>query len=335
MKKHVICCEVLKLKLVSIIVPIYNVELYLKRCIDSLINQKYRNIEIILVDDGSPDNCPNICDGYAETDNRIKVIHKTNGGLSDARNAGLRTATGDLIAFVDSDDWVSSTYIEAMLNAMNDSGADIVECGFIRTSGEIPISARGVQFSRKEYSSTEALQLLIKDHELHQIVWNKLYTRSVIADTLFEVGKYNEDEFWTYQIMGRAQKIVKIDDILYYYYQNNASIMGQGYKFKRLDAIEGKVCRQKYIDHNFPELSNIAATNLMGSIIYAGQMSLAYLDEEEKKVAINILKEYIKDIFGNKKFHFIDTPKQNLWLYMGKKQLVLICKIRNSLRINL
>lgn len=323
------------MKLISVIVPIYNVEDYLNRCVDSLINQTYSNIEIILVDDGSPDNCPAICDFYAQVDNRIKVIHKANGGLSDARNIGLRVASGDLIAFVDSDDWVSPTYIETMLNVLNDSDADIVECGFIRTAGETDVSVRNNPSSRRSYSSAEALQLLIKDCELHQIVWNKLYTRSVIADTLFEIGKYNEDEFWTYQIMGRAHKIVKIDDILYYYYQNNASIMGQGYKFKRLDAIEAKVCRQKYIDHNYPDLSDIAATNLMGSIIYAGQMSLAYLDVEEKNIAINILKRYIKDIFGNKKYHFIDSSKQKLWLYMGKKQLAITCKIRNSLRINL
>lgn len=152
---------------------------------------------------------------------------------------------------------------------------------------------------------------------------------------MFEIGKYNEDEFWTYQIMGRARKIVKIDDILYYYYQNTASIMGQGYKFKRLDAIEAKVCRKKYIDKNYPELSDIAATNLMGSIIYAGQMSIAYLDEEERNKAINILKGYIKDIFGNNKYHFLDTAKQKLWLYMGKKLLVFTCKLRNTLRMNI
>lgn len=323
------------MKLISVIVPIYNVEDYLNRCVDSLINQTYNNIEIILVDDGSPDNCPVICDSYAKMDNRIKVIHKVNGGLSDARNAGLGIATGDLIAFVDSDDWVSPFYIETMSNVLHDSGADIVECGFVRTSGEIDKSARNNKFSGKVFSSTEALQLLIKDRELHQIVWNKLYTRSVIADILFEVGKCNEDEFWTYQIMGRARKIVKIEDILYYYYQNNASIMGQGYKFKRLDAIEAKVCRQNYIDCNYPELSDLAATNLMGSIIYAGQMSIAYLDREERKKAIFMLKGYIKDTICNKNYHFIDTVKQNLWLYMGKKHLVFTCKLRNTLHMNI
>lgn len=322
------------MQLISIIVPIYNVESYLIRCIDSLINQTYTNIEIILVDDGSPDKCPAICDSYVQIDNRIRVIHKANGGLSDARNAGIGVATGDLIAFVDSDDWVSPTYIDTMLKVMNDSDADIVECGFVRTTGETDENANNNRSSRKTYTSSEALQLLIKDCELHQIVWNKLYTRSVIADTLFEVGKYNEDEFWTYQIMARARRIVKIDDILYYYYQNTTSIMGQGYKIKRLDAIEAKVRRQKYIDHNYPELSDIAATNLMGSIIYAGQMSIAHLDKKEKSKAIYLLKRYIKDVFGNNKYLFIDTTKQKLWLHMGMKQLVFTCRLRNILRMN-
>lgn len=327
--------ERINMNLVSIIVPIYNVEPYLKRCVDSIIHQSYSNLEIILVDDGSPDKCPFICDSYAQTDNRIKVVHKVNGGLSDARNAGLRIATGDFIAFVDSDDWISHTYIETMLNLISDSTADIVECGFIRTTGESDICVKDEHPLKKTYSSREALQLLIKDCELHQIVWNKLYTRSVIEDTLFEVGKYNEDEFWTYQIVGRARKIVKIDDILYFYYQNATSIMGQGYKLKRLDAIEAKVCRQKYIDQYYPELSDIAATNLMGSIIYAGQMSIAYLEDEEIKKAVNILRGYIKDYFVNNNYRFIDTVKQKFWLYMGKKNLMFTCKLRNALRMNI
>ena len=127
-----IYCE-RSIKLVSIIVPVYKVEDYLERCIRSIVNQTYKEIEIIIINDGSPDKCPEICDKWAEEDKRIKVIHKKNGGLSDARNAGMQIASGEYIAFVDSDDWISPFYLEYLIKAIVDSKCDIVECDIIRT----------------------------------------------------------------------------------------------------------------------------------------------------------------------------------------------------------
>ena len=115
---------------ISVIVPIYKTEQFLSKCIDSIINQTYKNLEIILVDDGSPDNCPKICDEYAKRDNRIKVIHKENGGLSSARNAGIEIATGDFSAFVDSDDWIDSDMYESLVKLSDEYNADIAECGY-------------------------------------------------------------------------------------------------------------------------------------------------------------------------------------------------------------
>ena len=115
--------------LISVIVPIYHVEQYLTRCVESLVNQTYSNFEIILVDDGSPDNCPKMCDDWAKKNSRIKVIHKENGGLSDARNAGMQIANGDVISFIDSDDWIDPKFFEVMLNVMQDDESDIVSCG--------------------------------------------------------------------------------------------------------------------------------------------------------------------------------------------------------------
>ena len=115
--------------LISVIVPIYHVEQYLNRCVESLVNQTYSNLEIILVDDGSPDNCPKMCDDWVQKDSRIKVIHKGNGGLSDARNAGMQIANGDVISFIDSDDWIDPKFFEVMLNVMQDDESDIVSCG--------------------------------------------------------------------------------------------------------------------------------------------------------------------------------------------------------------
>lgn len=118
--------------LISVIVPIYNVEKYLARCVDSIVNQTYKNLEIILVDDGSPDRCPKMCDDYAEKDSRIKVVHKKNGGLSDARNAGMAVATGEYISFIDSDDYVSDDFFECLLDVMNKENSDIAECSVVK-----------------------------------------------------------------------------------------------------------------------------------------------------------------------------------------------------------
>lgn len=218
--------------------PVYNVQPYIERCITSLEQQTYFNIEIILVDDGSTDDCPKICDAFAKVDSRIKVIHKKNWGLSDARNTGLLEAKGELIAFVDSDDWVSPHYIEVMYDIMQCQLADIVECDVIRSDGS-PIS---LDFSDDlvvtRYNTQEALKLLITDTVFHQHVWNKLYKRDVIKEISFEYGKCNEDEFWTYQVFGNAARIAKVSAPLYFYYQRPESIMGQGYKLNRLDAIE-------------------------------------------------------------------------------------------------
>lgn len=124
---------------ISIVVPIYKVEAFLDRCVASLVNQTYQNLEIILVDDGSPDRCGQICDEWAKKDARIRVIHKENGGLSDARNAGIGIATGKYIAFIDSDDWVSKLYIEKLYQIMQLENGDIAECEIVRTVGEEPV----------------------------------------------------------------------------------------------------------------------------------------------------------------------------------------------------
>lgn len=277
--------------MISIIVPIYNVEPYLHRCVASLLKQSYEDFELILVDDGSPDNCSRICDEYASMDSRVRVIHKPNGGLSDARNAGLEIAQGEYIAFVDSDDWIAPNYLERLLFALIETDADICECNILRTGGEEnvpPVEQR----TPVVFSTANAMEQLIHDGVFHQHVWNKLYRRNVIADILFPKGKTNEDEFWTYQVFGNTAKVAKISDVLYYYFQRPGSIMGETYSLKRLDGLEAKLQRQQYIDGRFSQLSLQAKLNLFGSCIYAGQMSLIHLFGEQRAAA----KEKINSI---------------------------------------
>lgn len=321
--------------LISIIIPVYNVAPYLERCLDSIINQTYKKTEIIIVDDGSTDDSPEICDKYALRDTRIKVIHKKNGGLSDARNAGISVACGDMIAFVDSDDWVSLNYLQEMYKQMIAYKADIIECGFVRTAKKVDEDFKSSNNRIKTYNVVDAMQALVTDNGLHQVVWNKLYRKEVIGDTFFELGKYNEDEFWTYQIFARSTKIVKTEACLYYYFQNSTSIMGQKYNLKRLDAIEGKVYRQKLINNMFPELSNIAATNLMDSIVYAGQMSLKYLDKKNMETAYDKLTDYIRQNIKANNYSFMGSIVHRSWNTCALYNLKLVCRFRNFLGINL
>lgn len=210
--------------MISIIVPVYKVEEFLNRCIDSLISQTYKDLEIILVDDGSPDNCGSICDEYAAIDNRIKVIHKTNGGLSSARNAGLKIAKGEYIAFVDSDDWVDPEMYEKLFELAQRYDADIVECGLRYFRPWKPERMFYEPENTKEvavFTNIEALERLYFGPQIHSdiciMVWNKLYRRSLLANLNFADGFIHEDVDFTPKALFNANKVVKYYDSFYNY----------------------------------------------------------------------------------------------------------------------
>lgn len=223
-------------KKVSIIVPIYNVEQYVVTCVESLVGQSYRNIEIILVDDGSPDNCPVLCDEYAAKDSRIKVIHKENGGLSDARNAGLAISSGELLFFVDSDDYINKYCIEILVEEMEISGADIVEChsnNFV--DGDDPSwETKCIVRNRKMLAPNEWLTETNLGTFISCAVWNKLYKAEVYSDIQFPVGRVFEDEATTYKVVSRANKICRIDSQLYFYRQRAGSTMTGNMTLKKI-----------------------------------------------------------------------------------------------------
>lgn len=213
--------------LVSIIVPIYKVEPYLRRCLDSIVNQTYTNLEVILVDDGSPDNCPQICDEYAVKDSRIVVIHKENGGLSDARNAGLDICKGEYISFVDSDDWVDNRYIEVLLEGITKNNADIA-IGEIKKIGtfEKPLPFGASSFIT--YSPIEAIKRIYTKTEASFIAaWGKLFKASIFLDLRFPLSKIHEDEYVNYIWFSKSNNIVYTDTILYYYFSRSDSITGK------------------------------------------------------------------------------------------------------------
>ena len=314
--------------LISVIVPIYNVEKYLSKCVYSLINQTYKNLEIILVDDGSPDKCPEICDDYAKRDERIKVVHKKNGGLSDARNAGMEVATGEYISFIDSDDYISLDFFETLLNTMTAENSDIVECSVVKFYEDEHFDEYSDDLSVTHYSTVDGLSALISENPFHQHVWNKLYKTEMVADVPYAVGKLNEDEFWTYQIFGRAKKVTKINKTMYYYFQRNSSIMGVGYNLRRLDALEGKSNRQKYIEKNYPKLTLQAKIDMYNSCMFAYQSILKFMSGNDKKKAVSIIKKYKKDC--NLSFADIKTISGGAkkYFYFAKINFYLCCKFK-------
>lgn len=213
--------------LISIIVPVYKVEKYLNKCVKSIINQTYSNLEIILVDDGSPDNCGKMCDDYAKKDKRIKVIHKKNGGLSDARNKGIEIATGDYIGFVDSDDWINPDMYKILYELLIKYNADISCCNLVRTVEDIKIEEKKIEvktFSKEEYLKK---YFKINSQDCVYYAWNKLYKKSIIDKEQYPVGLTSEDVVGTYKALLKTEKIVETNRVLYYYRYNPNSITGK------------------------------------------------------------------------------------------------------------
>lgn len=225
----------------SIIVPIYNVEQYLENCINSILNQTYRNFELILVDDGSPDKSGEICDKYKSSDDRVKVIHKKNGGLSSARNAGLEIATGQYIGFVDSDDWIDRDMYDKLLNLAEKNEADIVQCEYLEAYDNKIIIHNNENSEFVVLDRFEALEKLINFGKYHVngvVSWNKIYKRTLFDDIRFPVGKLNEDEFTTYKLLHKCNSIIFLKEKLYYYRQTPNSIMNKKFNVKRLDLLD-------------------------------------------------------------------------------------------------
>ena len=215
-----------KKALISVVVPVYKVEKYLKKCVDSVLAQTYQNFELFLVDDGSPDNCGKMCDEFAKNDGRIRVIHQKNKGLSAARNAGLKGVKGEFVAFIDSDDSVKKNYLEALLEAMSDD-VDITVCGY----NEFLPKAESL-------SGTEATKrLLIGQNDMDILAWNKLYRRSLFVDNDIEYpeGRIHEDNLTTYKLYAASRNVVYVAESLYAYLIRDNSITTSTTRLKQLN----------------------------------------------------------------------------------------------------
>lgn len=290
--------------LISIIIPVYKVEKYLEKCIESVLKQTYTNLQIILVDDGSPDNCGKICDEYAKKDPRIEVIHKVNGGLSDARNVGIAKAKGKYIGFVDSDDYIKEDMYEILINLIKEYDADVSICNLydvIDGKEYIRNNENGIQ----EYSRLEILKEVLLDKNIQSYAWNKLYKKELFDEIKYPIGKKYEDIGTTFYVFEKCNKIVVTSESEYYYLKRSDSLVNNVTESTVLDYTDIIIQRYLYTQKNIEKLRKynnyylaktlITAHNdieLLGSI--SEKMQEKY--KELYNLVYNIMKNDREDI---------------------------------------
>ncbi len=280
-------------ELVSVIIPIYNVEKYLKACIDSILNQTYKNLEIILVDDGSPDNCGKICDEYSEKDSRVKVIHKENGGLSDARNFGIEASTGGIISFIDSDDYISPYFYEIMLLVMEKTNCDVVALkgGIDFWDGDVEpaLALTNSDFKYKAYNSNDVLKLMFYQRIATGAPF-KIYKRYIWANIRFPYGYLYEDVATTYKTFILSNQVCVVDSKLYAYRKRQDSIIRRKFNEKKLICL--KISEQLLDDVNkYDDGLMAAAKSRTFAMIFSVFLQVPKEDKKTQQKLWNELKK--------------------------------------------
>lgn len=288
---------------IGVIVPVYNVEKYLSQCIESILCQTYTDFELILVNDGSTDSSPSICNEYSHKDPRIRVINKQNGGLSDARNCGIDSFHGEYITFVDSDDFLLPDALMTLANLCKSQNADMSCCGSLRCECEQtvenltipPLTPVSVVYTN------DRMHAFLSGKLIGTMAWAKLYSAKLLSDIRYPVGKYHEDVFTTYKLVHEAKKIAVTNQPCYVYRKNPVSIT-QKFTPKRFDSVEGELQQANFIEEMYPDLISLAYSKL----IYACnqciiQMAKAdYHDEVMEQKLQNLYRRYARYyILGN------------------------------------
>ena len=299
--------------LLSIIVPIYNVEQYLDRCIQSILNQTYQNLEIILVDDGATDCSGAIADSYAAKDKRIKVFHKENGGLSDARNYGLEHVTGDYILFIDSDDFIVNIMCERLITVASSNNADIVSCNYYiyRGDDDISIHTMSVQYDKRTFTGMDMLRYYLLKTEPFDlnVVWNKIFKLDLfngVEPVRFPKGRVQEDNFTIFRLFLNANSIVTVNEPLYYYVQRAGSIMANFTRRFMIDTIESYMYMSDYLMNHCSSVKNELQLYLLNSYVELSRRVCANKCKKECNDLLIQYKHYVLD-------HTADTSHNPMW----------------------
>lgn len=291
---------------VSIIIPIYNVELYLERCIKSVIQQSYKKLEIILVNDGSQDNSAQICDRYAKMDERIVVLHKKNGGLSDARNCGLSNAKGEYITFLDSDDYLNTEYINYLVQLLEKNNAELSMCGYQKVYDTPKSKNESVdKINAEEIISGETALERFCYQKIQQEAWAKLYKKELFSDIKFPVGKLYEDYGTIYKIFYKCKKIAIGNEKLYYYYQRANSIMNTAFSIRDMDRAVLTDEFLIFIKYFAPSLEQASQSRaLISYSILLRDCPLNVELKKERQYIVKKMKEYAKQVRKDKNAPF-------------------------------
>lgn len=266
---------------ISVIVPVYKVEAYLRKCLDSIAGQTYRNLEIILVDDGSPDNCGAICDEYAARDGRFVVIHKENGGVSTARNAGLAAATGDWIGWVDSDDWIEADMFEYLLTNALEYDADIAVCGHYEEYGD---KAELSGWKEKQILDTEtALKMLLENDQMNNLLWDRLWRREIFEGITFPIGRTFEDIAVMHRLFLKARRVICLPEAKYHYLQRFGGIMAQTSLNSRWNCYAAARQRYEELSDSWPQFSGLLAGQCIASAIGLWTVFISNPRQEREK----------------------------------------------------
>ena len=260
----------IEMKKISVVIPVYNVEKYLSECLDSVVNQTYKNLQIILVDDGSTDFSGKICDVYAEKDNRITVVHQKNAGAGAAKNTGLELIDGDYFSIIDSDDYIELDMYEKMVNSLEKYNADIVQCLFrnvyVNDSFDRKYKIKGNY--PKVLTSKSFLKEYLYDWK-YAIFANKVFKSSLLKEIRFPVGRKIDDEFFTYKLVCNAKKVVNIDNILYNYRMRKTSVMNENDTDRLIyDRIDCFIERYNYVSDIYPSLKKKYNLKLYYDLLY-------------------------------------------------------------------
>ena len=320
---------------ISIIVPIYNTEKFLYKCISSIVDQSYKHLEIILINDGSKDNSLSICQDFAKKDNRILLIDKENEGLSPTLDIGLAIASGDYIGFVDSDDYISCDMYKNLLNSIELSKADIVECGYYRMSEDYKFIKK-VEFKNEVLIGNYNCSCkFIKKENTWNSNCNKLYKREIFDDIRFGDLKYGEDYFSNTQAFYKCNKKITLSECYYYYVYNKNSLSTSGFMDEKLDIIRMGEKVNTFYQNNLPSLSKYAVFNLLWSIknMYIELMNSDNVNKKEyEKVLVKEFKKYYflvqRELYGLTKYKltyvatklFLISPKIYYYIFNIRKR---------------
>jgi len=285
---------------VSVVVPVYKVEKYINRCVDSILNQTYKNLQVILVDDGSPDNCGRIIDYYAGKDSRVIAVHKKNGGLSDARNCGMQYVTGQFTMFVDSDDWLEGEMIESMVSTSLKMDAEIIQTAFYYAYDDCLYFDD--RFFKEDMEpvvldNKALMKELVINERVKNFAWGKLYRTSLIKDLPFKKGVLFEDVFWTHRVMQRVNRYVIMHKPMYYYYQRKDSIAST-YTLKNLDILKGLMERHLFLQEYYPELTDESLKMILKTCLIHYNLLVIHRKKDKDKRCRKEIASYIKNNYG-------------------------------------